>query len=94
MIVKKIILNAIENINKDLLIKELDEINECTRLFELIDSLGTLDLILELESMLEEETGHYVAVADEYSMDKNSTPFRTILTLEKYILDKVNNASA
>ncbi len=89
---KEIILNAISNVNKELKIQGLEDINNDTKLFELLDSLGTLDLILELESLLEDETGKYIAIANEHSMDKESTPFQTIVTLESFVNERIKNA--
>jgi acyl carrier protein len=92
MTTKEIVLNAITNINQDLKIEGLVCIDENTRLFELLDSLGTLDLILELESLLENETGKYIAIANEYSMDKELTPFKTIISLESYVQERIKDA--
>ena len=88
MTTKEIILQAIENVNEELEIDSLRSLDETTPLFELLDSLGTLDLILELESLLEDETGTYIAIANEHSMDRVSTPFKTIVTLERFIEEK------
>lgn len=93
MNLKKIILDAIENINQNLNIEELENIDENTALFELLDSLGTLDLILELESSLEDVMGNYIAVASEESMDAKNTPFKTILTLEAYLQKRIADES-
>jgi hypothetical protein len=92
MTTKEIILKAIANINEALNIQELQCVDEKTQIFELLDSLGTLDLILELESILEEGTGEYIAIANEHSMDYNKTPFRDLNTLEKYIDQRITNA--
>ena len=93
MSLRETILEAINMINEELKIEELRNINDATPLFELLDSLGTLDLILELEAVLEDATGTYIAVASEESMDKNSTPFKTIVTLETYLKQRINDES-
>ncbi|MBU0633337.1 hypothetical protein KKA17_11945 [bacterium] len=93
MNLREIILEAIKNINKDLKIDELNSIDDETPLFELLDSLGTLDLILELESSLEDATGSYIAVASEESMDAKKTPFKTLATLEKYLSQRIADES-
>lgn len=93
MNLEKIILDAIENINQNLNIEELENIDENTALFELLDSLGTLDLILELESSLEDVMGNYIAVASEESMDAKNTPFKTIFTLEAYLQKRIADES-
>jgi len=92
MTTKEIILQAIKSVNEELEIAELESIDAQTPLFELLDSLGTLDLILELESLLEEHTGNYVAVASEESMNSDLTPFKTIVTLEKFLNERIEDA--
>ena len=92
MTTKEIILEAIANINEELKIQELQSVDENTQIFELLDSLGTLDLILELESMLEDETGEYIAIANEHSMDKDKTPFKTLETLQEYVDTRIKDA--
>ena len=91
MDLKTIILESIENINKDLQIDALNSVDENTPLFEHLDSLGTLDLILELENRLEEETGSYIAVANEESMDVKKTPFLNIVTLQSFLEKRVQD---
>ena len=93
MNLREIILKAIKNINEELKIDELQNIDDETPLFELLDSLGTLDLILELESSLEDELGTYIAVASEQSMDAKNTPFQTIVTLEDYLKQRIADES-
>jgi hypothetical protein len=93
MNLKSIILKAIKDVNEQLQIDQLNEIHEETPLFELLDSLGTLDLILELESSLEDATGSYIAVASEESMDAKNTPFKTIVTLEKFLQQRIDDES-
>lgn len=88
----EMIIAAIESVNEELHLEELKHIEETTPLFELLDSLGTLDLVLELESRLEAETGSYIAVADETTMDREKTPFRTIVTLEEYLKGRIEHA--
>ncbi len=93
MNLKAIILQAIKNVNEQLKIEELNNISDETPLFELLDSLGTLDLILELEASLKDLTGSYIAVADEKSMDKSNTPFKNIVTLESYLKKRIVDES-
>ena len=93
MNLKTVILESIENINKELKIKELESVNDSTPLFELLDSLGTLDLILELENRLQEVSGNYIAVASEESMDVKCTPFKNITTLETFLEKRIEDES-
>ena len=93
MNLRNIILNALKTINEDLQCEALEHITEQTPLFEILDSLGTLDLILELESSLQNELGRYIAVANEQSMNGKETPFKTIVTLEAYLEERIKHES-
>lgn len=93
MNLRKLILDALHTINEDLQCETLRTINEQTPLFEILDSLGTLDLILELESLLQNELGRYIAVANEQSMNCKETPFKTIVTLEAYLAQRIEHES-
>ncbi len=91
MNLNEIIVNSIQSVNQDLKIDALQNPTDETQLFSLLDSLGTLDLILELESRLQEITGRYIAVANEDSMDKDATPFKNIKTLRIYLQQRIEN---
>ncbi len=93
MNLRNLILDALHTINEDLQCEALTTIDEQTPLFEILDSLGTLDLILELESSLQKELGRYIAVANEQSMNCKETPFKTIVTLETYLAQRIEHES-
>ena len=63
-------------------------IDEGTRLVggSVIDSLGLVDLILEVETRLRKEHGVTVTLADERAMSQRHSPFRTVGTLADYIV--------
>jgi len=87
---KQLLKEAIKEINEDLEIKELENITDDTPLFELLDSMAVLDLILELESKLQEKYGKYIQIADETIMDSNKTPFKTFETLKEFLEGKID----
>jgi hypothetical protein len=87
---EEIVIQAIKNLNENHQIAELENISDQTPLFEILDSLGTLDLILELEDLLQKESGNYIAVADEFSMDKEKTPFKTLYSLKEFIKGRLD----
>jgi acyl carrier protein len=89
-IIEKIVSDAIEEINIDLEIEELNSISNDTKLFDLLDSLGTLDLVIELESRLQQEFGRYIQVANDTTMDKDKTDFDTYQSLVEYLIKKVS----
>ena len=87
---RELLLNAIKEINKDLNIKELENIDDNTNLFELLDSMAVLDLILEIETQIENKYGRYVQIADESIMDALKSPFRRFDLLIKYVDARVS----
>jgi hypothetical protein len=48
-----------------------------TNLFEHLDSLSVVDMLLEAESRLESVTGRYVTLADETMFDASKSPLRS-----------------
>jgi acyl carrier protein len=50
-----------------------------------LDSLGLVTLIVDLEQRLEEEYGVSLVLADEHAMSQRSSPFRTLKSLTDYI---------
>ncbi|NOQ31375.1 MAG: hypothetical protein GQ570_09655 [Helicobacteraceae bacterium] len=90
MLIETLVEEAIKTVNKEQKIPELMHLNNSTPLFELLDSLGTLDLILELEDRLQSETNNYIAIADEFSMDSDKTPFKTLSSLKKFVQEKLD----
>ena len=87
---RDLLIKAITIINKDAEVEALKNIDDNTRLFELLDSMSILDLILEIENLLQDQTGHYIQIANDKVMDIEKTPFKTFSSLCKYLEDKVN----
>ena len=50
-----------------------------------LDSLGLVNLIVEIEQKAEKEFGVTVTLADERAMSQKSSPFRTVANLANYI---------
>ena len=55
----------------------------------LLDSLGLVTMVMELETRLEEEHGITVVLADEKAMSRRSSPFRTLGSLVDYIEEQL-----
>ncbi len=87
---KDLLIGAIKEINEDLEIEELEEIEDDTPIFELLDSMAVLDLILEIENRLQEKYSRYIQIADDKTMDAINTPFKTFETLLDYVERKTN----
>ena len=86
----ELVKKAITIINDDLEMEELENLKEDTPLFDILDSVAVLDLILEIESLLEDKYGRYIQIADEMTMDANLTPFKTFGKLVKYLEEKID----
>ena len=63
------------------------EVSADTRLFGregLLDSIGLVRLIIEVEQALEDELGKPLSLADEKALSLKSSPYRTVGTLAEY----------
>jgi acyl carrier protein len=53
----------------------------------LLDSLGLVNLLVDVEQALEEETGAALTIGDDRAVSARHSPFRTVGTLADYALD-------
>ncbi len=88
--IKKIILDSLTEINHELKNKALNSISDNTQIFDNLDSVAVLDLIIEIESRLQLEYGEFIQVADDTVMDEIHTPFKTLSSLIGFVEKKVN----
>jgi acyl carrier protein len=51
-----------------------------------LDSLALVNLIVEIESLIEEKTNNSITLANEKAMSLNNSPFLSIKALAEYIL--------
>lgn len=65
---------ALRRVNEDVRSPELDAVGPETDLFDAVDSMVIVDLLLETEALLEEKTGQYVPLADETIFDAGASP--------------------
>jgi hypothetical protein len=81
-----------------------DEVNETVDLSEreniklfggdgLLDSIGLVTYVVEVEERLEDEFDVSVVLADEKAMSRRTSPFARISYLVDYILEVVNEDS-
>jgi len=62
--------------------------NSETKLFGsdgLLDSMGLVNLVVNIEERIQEEYKISILLADERAMSRSQSPFRTLSTLAKYI---------
>ena len=65
-----------------------DPVGESTRLIgseAVLDSLGLVTLVIDLEQRLEEQHGMSLVLADDRAMSQGNSPFRTVQALTDYI---------
>jgi acyl carrier protein len=55
-----------------------------------LDSLGVVSLIVEIEQRLEHEHGLTITLASDRAMSQRSSPFRSIGVLADYLLEVIN----
>lgn len=87
---RDLLIDAIKEVNRELEIEELENIDDETPIFELLDSMAVLDLVLEIENRLQQKYSKYIQIADDKTMDALNTPFKTFKTLLEYVEEKVN----
>lgn len=87
---RDLLIKAIIIVNEEAGEEALESIDDDTELFDILDSMAILDLILEIENLLQDKTGRYVQIANDKVMDIEQTPFKTFATLCRYVEEKVN----
>ncbi len=58
-----------------------------------IDSLGLVNVVIEVEQGVLDEHGASITVVDERAMSQASSPFRTVGTLADYVVQLVTEAA-
>ena len=54
-----------------------------------IDSLGFVNLLVNIEYNIEDEFNLSITIADEHAMSQKNSPFKTLGTLSEYVLGLV-----
>jgi len=88
--IKEIVFSVISSINEELNNQNLKDPTEDTLLFEELDSMAVLDFVMGIEDELQKLTNEYIQIANEHTMDPNTTPFKSIKSSIDYILSKVS----
>ena len=86
--IKLVIMNSIEEINRQLENEHQLEKSTNTVLFGedgKLDSLGLINLVVAVEQNIEDEFDVTITLADERAMSQETSPFRTVGTLADYI---------
>lgn len=67
-------------------------VNASTKLIgkdAVLDSIGLVSIIADMEEMIEDNYGYTIAIADERAMSREKSPFLTVTSLAEYILELV-----
>lgn len=67
---------SLETVLKNMDAPQLLELHEDTNIFDNVDSFAIVDLLLETESQLETQLGHYIPLADETIFDADKSPLK------------------
>jgi len=67
---------ALRRVNENVRSPQLESVGPETNVFDAVDSMAIVDLLLETESLLEEKTGDYIPLADETIFDASASPLR------------------
>jgi D-alanine--poly(phosphoribitol) ligase subunit 2 len=94
MDIDKIINDSIKELNQTLMDKIPIEEGEGVCLYGnggLLDSLSLVNLIVTIEGAIEEKTGISLILANDKALSQKHSPFSTMGTLKKYVLELFNN---
>ena len=84
----------LEMVNSEI---ERDTVSAETRLVghnAVLDSMGLVSLILDIEQQVNEEYDVLIILADERAMSQKQSPFRSVATLSDYICQLVTEQTA
>lgn len=72
--IEQVLEEAVRRVNEHVQSPELETLTPSTNIFDAVDSMAIVDLLLESEGLLEEATGKYVALADDKTFDASASP--------------------
>lgn len=88
--INSIIVETLKELNEELELEELNVISQKTRLYgssSALDSLSLVSFITDLEERISDEFDKDLVLADEKAMSAKTSPFRSVETLNAYILN-------
>ena len=59
----------------------------------LLDSLGVVNLVADVETWVSDEVGRDLTLADERAMSEERSPFRTVASLADYVMTQLSETS-
>lgn len=88
MSIEQVLRETLEKILASIEEPGLRSLTDESNLFENLDSLTVVDMLLEAEMQLEKATGRYVTLADETIFDASKSPLRTWAGWVAYVESK------
>jgi len=67
------------------------EIEDSTNIFDVLDSMDIVNLIMETEALLEEKLGYYLPLANEETFDAEKSPLLSYKSWLQFIFTLINN---
>ncbi|MGM9997763.1 hypothetical protein [Campylobacter lanienae] len=86
--IQNLIIQTIKTIKKDAIIDENSYIFGSSN--ALFDSIGLIELVVELEEAIYEKFGQNISLSDAKAMSQKTSPFININSLIKYIQKSLN----
>jgi len=93
--IEKIIIQTLLDLIDSLSIKRAEELSKETVLFGdggILDSMGLVSLITDLEEKIEQEFNISVILADDRALSQKMSPFRTIRSLSHYVFKLIKES--
>lgn len=89
--VNSVLLQAFFNIKTELNVDISVEIEDSTNIFDVLDSMDIVNLIMETESLLEVKLGYYLPLANEETFDAEKSPLLSYKSWLQFIFTLINN---
>ena len=86
--IEHLIIKSLQELKEALDEENLDLLDSEIMLFGdkgILDSMGLVSLITDMEERIEDEFGISLILADESAMSQRKSPFRTVSSLAKYV---------
>lgn len=86
--IEALIIMSLQQVKEVLDEQKIDSFDSDTKIFGrkgVLDSMGLVSLITDLEERIEEEFGISLILADDRAMSQQKSPFRSVSSLAQYI---------
>ena len=95
--IAKIVLASLKSILEEKNISEVSTLDTNTKLIgdnAVVESIGLVNLIADVEEILDDEYGHVITIADERAMSRVKSPFIDVNALCEYITELIQESKA